>query len=75
MGAFLALESFDDKIDASQCALIVEAAFVGSLGQLDQLVRHFLVRDRLQQVRDAVEAGAPFIVRMYDIPWRMLRVR
>src|SRR5262249_28764652 len=46
-----------------------------SLGQLDFRVLYSLERDRIQDVRDAVEARPPFVVGAHDVPRRELAVR
>src|SRR6516165_1267626 len=66
---------FADEISALQRRLIVIPAFAGSLRQLDLRVRHFLVRNRPQDVRDAIEPRAPLVVGSNDIPWCVLAVR
>src|SRR6478609_12233005 len=54
---------------------VIVFAFVGSLGQLDLRLAHLLERNCLQDMGDAVEAGAPFVVRMHDMPGCVLAVR
>src|SRR5262245_45964025 len=66
---------FTDEISALQRRLIVIPAFAGSLRQLDLCVRDFLVGDRPQDVRDAIEPRAPLVVGPHDMPWRVLAVR
>src|SRR5262249_8797181 len=50
-------------------------AFAGSLRQLDLRARDFLVGNRPQDVRDAIEAPAPLVVGPHDVPRRVLAVR
>jgi hypothetical protein len=53
---------FTDEISALQRRPIVIPAFAGSLRQLDLRVRDFLVGNRPQDVRDAIEPPAPLVV-------------
>src|SRR5262249_46742384 len=54
---------------------MVISAVAGSLRQLDLRVRHFLVGNRPQDVRDAIEPPAPLVVGLHDVPRRVLAVR
>src|SRR6516164_6222521 len=55
--------------------LVVVLPVCRSLGQLDLLPGHFLVRNQAEEVRDAVQAGTPLVVRADDVPRRVLGVR
>ena len=63
---------FTDEISALQRRPIVIPAFAGSLRQLDLRVRDFLVGNRLQDVRDAIEPRSPLVVGPDDVPRRVL---
>src|ERR1700730_5249925 len=65
---------FTDEISALQRRLIVIPAFAGSLRQLDLRVRDFLVGNRPQDVRYAIEPPAPLVVGPHDVPRRVLAV-
>ena len=64
--------SFGDELSAFERCLVVVRAFFRTLGQLDLLSRDLLVGDQVQDVRNAVEAGALFVVRTQDVPRRPL---
>ena len=66
---------FTDEIPALQRRLVVIPAFAGSLRQLNLRVRNFLVWNRPQDVRNAIEPCAPLVIGPYDVPWRVLAVR
>src|SRR4249919_2220734 len=60
---------------AFESCLIVVGALLRALGKLHLLALYFLVGDQAEQVTDAVEARAPFVVRGDDVPRGKLRVR
>src|SRR5437016_6225691 len=66
---------FTDEISALQRRPIVIPAFAGSLRQLDLRVRDFLVGNRPQDMRDAIEPPAPLVIGPHDVPRRVLAVR
>src|SRR5947209_8631718 len=66
---------FTDEISALQRRPIVIPAFAGSLRQLNLRVRDFLVGNRPQDVRDAIEPPAPLVVGPHDVPRCVLAVR
>src|SRR5262249_57596272 len=66
---------FTDEISALQRRLIVIPAFAGSLRQLDLRAPNFLVGNRSQDVRDAIEPRPPLVVGPHDMPGRVLAVR
>ena len=61
-----------DEPAARKRQLVVVGARRGPFGQLHLLPRHFLVRDRRQDVADAVEPSAALVVRSQDVPRRVL---
>src|SRR5262245_33017303 len=62
------------EIPALQRNLVIEFSVVRPLRQLDLRRRHFLVWDRAQDMRDAVEARPPLVVGAHDMPRRVLAV-
>src|SRR5882672_9677080 len=58
----------------AQAGLVVIAAFVRSLRQLDLVTRDLLVRNRLEDMRDDVQPGAPLVVGADQTPGRVLGV-
>jgi hypothetical protein len=46
-----------------------------ALGELDLFARQFLVRDDVQDVADAVQAGTPLVIGTQDVPRRGLALR
>src|SRR5262249_5508000 len=66
---------FTDAISARQRELIVIPAFAGSVRQLALRAPNFLVGNRSQDVRDAIEPRPPLVVGPHDMPWRVLAVR
>src|SRR5215813_9749712 len=63
-----------DEIPTLQRRLIVVFSLVRALWQLDLLVFGLLVRDRLQNMRDDVEACPSFVIGVHQAPWRVLAV-
>src|SRR5580704_10262884 len=53
---------------------VVVFAFVGSLRQLDLVVRDLFVRNHRQDMGDAIEPAATLVVGALDMPGRMLDV-
>src|SRR5262249_46160724 len=50
------------EVAALQRRLVVISTVLGSLSQLDCWATYFLVWDRVQDVRDAVEPSAPLVI-------------
>ena len=61
-------------MSAFQRFLIVVLSFVGSLGEFDLVPRYFLVWNRVEKMRDAVQACLPFVVGPYNVPGSVLGV-
>src|SRR5262245_44349917 len=78
MGATPRLEPgsvpLSDETPTLQRSLVVIAAFVRSLRKLDLEALRLLVRNGVEQMRDAVEPRAPLVVGAHDVPGRMLGV-
>src|SRR5262249_32126192 len=64
-----------NKASGFERCLVVVSSLLRTLGELHLLTRDFLVRDQTEQVTDAVEARAPFVVREKDVPGRKVCVR
>src|SRR5262245_4260805 len=63
-----------NELPALQTGLIVVFVLVGALGQIDLLPLYLFVRDGVENVRNAIQPGAPLVVRPHDEPWRMFGV-
>src|SRR5262245_42055268 len=62
------------EIPSVQSDLVVVLSFVRSFRKFDFWLLYLLERDRVQDMRYAVEPCSPFVIRTYDMPWRMLAV-
>lgn len=51
-----------DEPHPAKVGLIVVAALMGSLWQLDLAARHLLVRNRLEKMGDDVQSGTALVV-------------
>src|SRR5580692_1966108 len=63
----------DETTILDRCHVVVPM-LVGTLGKLDRLPFDFLIRQQREDMGDAVEPGAAFVVGAYDVPRRVLAV-
>src|SRR6185295_506358 len=68
-------EDFWNKASFLHRRVVVVPALVRSRGDLDFFTRQFFVRNQRQQMRNAVQSCALLVIRSYDVPGRMFRIR
>src|SRR5580765_1060053 len=74
IGYILSLEFFRYEVSSLQRCLIVVFVLARTLGQLDLVALHLLVRHLVQQVADAIQACAILVVGSEDVPGGVLGV-